>query len=207
MKQLIIFDWSGVISDDRPPVYEANMRLLEIHGRKRVTFEEWLPSTQASAIEFLKMHKIKVVVEKAAEQYRQEFNIARKKGIHPLVYKDAVKSLRQLFKKRIKMVVISTHPAKNLVDEAKEYGVNDLFEEFFGSVRDKAKTIKDIVKIYKGYKIYYVGDTVFDIQAAKKAKAKSIAITNGYHVRERLEKENPDIIVESLTGLLKHFKN
>lgn len=26
--ELMVFDWSGVVSDDRPPVYEANMRVV-----------------------------------------------------------------------------------------------------------------------------------------------------------------------------------
>ena len=36
---LFIFDWSGVISDDRKPVYEANTRLLRERGLKILTFD------------------------------------------------------------------------------------------------------------------------------------------------------------------------
>jgi pyrophosphatase PpaX len=52
----------------------------------------------------------------------------------------------------------------------------------------------------------YVGDAPFDIKAAKAAGVFSIGVTwGGIHARERLEKENPDAIVddaEELYGVL-----
>lgn len=65
----------------------------------------------------------------------------------------------------------------------------------------------DIVHNWKisKYAVYYIGDTIYDIQAAKKANVFSIAITAGYHLKERLQKENPDLIVESLKELAEYF--
>jgi pyrophosphatase PpaX len=49
----------------------------------------------------------------------------------------------------------------------------------------------------------YVGDSPFDVQAAKAAGMGSIAATWGrIHSRERLEREEPDAIVESVEELL-----
>ncbi|MFH1722635.1 MAG: HAD family hydrolase [Candidatus Altiarchaeota archaeon] len=50
-------------------------------------------------------------------------------------------------------------------------------------------------------KCIYVGDMVEDIKAAKAAGMPSIAVTWGIHTKEKLEKEDPDIIVENLTEL------
>ena len=47
--KLGIFDHSGVLSDDRNPVYAANMILLERHGKSRVSMDAWLAATKASA--------------------------------------------------------------------------------------------------------------------------------------------------------------
>ena len=52
--QLGIFDHSGVLSDDRWPVYEANMALLEFYDRFRITFAEWLAASHASAGKFVR---------------------------------------------------------------------------------------------------------------------------------------------------------
>jgi phosphoglycolate phosphatase-like HAD superfamily hydrolase len=49
--------------------------------------------------------------------------------------------------------------------------------------------------------ISYIGDTVYDIRSSKKAGTCSGAVCTGYHTRERLEKENPDLLLENLSEL------
>ena len=52
----------------------------------------------------------------------------------------------------------------------------------------------------------YVGDSPFDIRAAKAAGMHAIAVTWGrIHDRERLEREEPDAIVDSAEELLEHL--
>ena len=49
----------------------------------------------------------------------------------------------------------------------------------------------------------YVGDSPFDVQAAKAAGVGAIAVTwGGIHSRERLEREEPDAIVDTVEELL-----
>lgn len=49
----------------------------------------------------------------------------------------------------------------------------------------------------------YVGDSPFDIQAAKAAKVGSVAVTWGrIHSRARLEREEPDTVVDTVEELL-----
>lgn len=38
---VLLFDWSGTISDDRQLVYETNQRLLEAYGQPRLSLNEW----------------------------------------------------------------------------------------------------------------------------------------------------------------------
>ncbi|MDX6442507.1 MAG: pyrophosphatase PpaX [Gaiellaceae bacterium] len=52
----------------------------------------------------------------------------------------------------------------------------------------------------------YVGDSPFDIRAAKAAGMYAIAVTWGrIHDRERLEREEPDAIVDTAEELLEHL--
>jgi pyrophosphatase PpaX len=52
----------------------------------------------------------------------------------------------------------------------------------------------------------YVGDSPFDIRAAKAAGMHAIAVTWGrIHDRERLEREEPDAIVDTAEDLLEHL--
>jgi pyrophosphatase PpaX len=49
----------------------------------------------------------------------------------------------------------------------------------------------------------YVGDAPFDIEAAKAARILSVAVTwGGIHARERLEGQEPDVLVDSAEELL-----
>jgi phosphoglycolate phosphatase-like HAD superfamily hydrolase len=46
-----------------------------------------------------------------------------------------------------------------------------------------------------------VGDSVVDIRAGKNAGAKTVAVLSGIFSREELEKEKPDLILESVKEL------
>ena len=203
---ILIFDWSGVVSDDRMPVYEANMRLLKHYGKPLMTFEEWLVKTKISPREFLADQGVTENPEKIFEEYIKIYNKVRAEGIHPVVYEGAKETLRKLADKGEKLIVISSHPEKNLRGEAKEYGVEEYFSSFTGNVKDKTETIIEICKTMgvtpSPLNAAYIGDTIYDIQAAKSAGVYSVGISTGYHMRERLLKENPDQVIDSLSELL-----
>jgi len=46
-----------------------------------------------------------------------------------------------------------------------------------------------------------VGDSIYDIQAARKAKVKGIAVLTGDHSRSMLKKQKPFMILNSVKGL------
>ena len=49
----------------------------------------------------------------------------------------------------------------------------------------------------------YVGDSPFDVRAAKAAGMYAVAVTwGGIHARSRLEEEEPDVVVDSAEELL-----
>lgn len=50
--------------------------------------------------------------------------------------------------------------------------------------------------------IFVIGDTTADIQCARAAGAKAIAVCTGFCSREELEAAKPDILLDDLTGLL-----
>jgi len=100
-------------------------------------------------------------------------------------------------------VVLSSHPSENLFQEAKIYGLKELFGCMTGGTRDKAKGLKDICQQLKTdqNRTLYVGDTIYDIRAAKAAGVNSAGVATGYHLKERLQQEEPDILVSSLSEL------
>jgi phosphoglycolate phosphatase len=180
------------------------MRMLERHGKPRMTFEEWLPRTTASIRELLANFGVNENPEKLFEEYIQVLNQVRKEGIHPTIYPETKNVLQTLKKLGKKLYVISAHPEKNLRQEAREYKIEQLFSAFQGNTKDKAKVMLEMCKLnnYSSLmEVAYIGDTIYDIQAAKKAGVYSIGITNGYHAKELLAGENPNKLIDSITEL------
>lgn len=198
--KLIITDWSGVISDDRHMVYESNMRLLEKYGGSRRTFEEWLGASQLTCAAFLESAGLRLDPAVVAEEYPALLTVLREEGLHPTVYPDAHEFVRGVGGREL--VVVSSHPKSHLLAEANEYGLTDHIVHFVGNATDKGKEIARILGARPSLQALYMGDTVYDIQAAKRAGVVSVGVASGYHTRDRLIGEDPDHVFNSLTELL-----
>jgi len=202
-KFAIILDWSGLISNDAPPVYEANMRLLEYHGKARIGFEEWRSLTGATAAGFLRNCGIDADEQETYKIYRRHFDKISSNGGRPRIIPGVLETLEQL--RDLRLGVLSTHPQVNLRDEMQRYGIDDFFEFAIGGVIDKAQGLAGICERFgfNRYRTLYVGDMVYDVRAAKAAGLTSVAVSSryAYHTRERLEAENPDIILGEFSWL------
>lgn len=202
---VLIFDWSGVISDDRLPVYESNMRLMDRHSIPRMKYEDWLPQTRMTPREFFKEKGVENE-EELFEQHRKNLDDIYKEGLRPFIYPEVKNILEKLFQSGKKLAVVSSHPESTLHAEAREYGLEKYFSFFIGSVKDKTEAILDVCKKAEiapsPQTVAYTGDSIYDIQAAKKAGVYSVGITTGYHTKENLASQNPDKMIDSLSELL-----
>ena len=52
-------------------------------------------------------------------------------------------------------------------------------------------------------RVAFVGDLIPDVQAAQRAKIKSIAVLSGHSIREELEFYNPDFIIPDINYIPK----
>ncbi len=200
---LFIFDWSGVISDDRWPVYQANMRVLEDYGKPTMSFWEWLPRTTLTPIEIFENHGVHGDPKELFALYTKYLTEAVESGVTPTVYPDALDTLQHIKQRGKKLAVLSSHPEGNLRRDAEGYGIVPLLDHISGNSRDKSEGLLSVCDSLDEAPKHalYAGDTVYDIRAAKKAGLNSAGVCTGYHVRERLERENPDLLLECLSDL------
>lgn len=201
--ELFIFDWSGTISDDRRPVYEANMKVFETYGKERISFEEWLPRTTLTPVGIFRNHGIEDDAEKLFTLYKKYLDEAIKSGIVPTFYPDVHDTFSHLKNKGKKLAVLSSHPRENLVREATEYNLIGSLGLILGDSKDKVDGLKDVC-VTQGIDAessLYVGDTIYDIKAAKEAGVHSVGVCTGYHIRERLESEDPEFLLDVLSDL------
>ncbi len=201
--QLYIFDWSGTLSDDRLPVYEANMRVLSDHGKATMSYETWLTNTAMTAVEFFNSQGIWKPSDALFLEYKNHLNQVIKEGIIPSMYPETRRVLQELHEKGCKVMVVSAHPEENLHAEMQKYNVEGYIDRAIGNVRDKAHILSTIGEKSGLHprNIIYIGDTVYDVRAAKEAGILSGAIGHGYHALDRLAKEQPDYLFRSLGDL------
>lgn len=202
----LIFDWSGVISDDRLPVYEANKVVMEKHGVAHESFENWLLHTTASAPLYFASRGITADPAVLMEEYRTALQGSKERAIHPVIYPDAAATLKTLAASK-KLFVVSMHPHDHLQKEAYAYGVQEYLSGILGEVKDKATAIEGILKSSElaPLSVLYVGDTIFDIQAAKRAGVASVGISTGYQTHDVLVAEHPDLVIAKFSDLLTYL--
>jgi phosphoglycolate phosphatase len=200
----VIFDWSGVISDDRLPVYAANVQMMKDHDLEPVPYEQWIHTTKASAHEDFLSRGVHRSAEYLANAYRHALATIKSSGIHPVMYPDASATLTHLFENRKALFVVSKHPAEHLEHELEVYDLKKYFLQCYGSVEDKSLMIENIIREYRidPNQALMIGDTIYDVMAAQKAGVVSFGITTGYHRRGQLAEMHPNVIIDSLTELL-----
>src|SRR3990167_4107852 len=142
--RLVIIDWSGVISDDRNPVFETARRMIETFTGQNLTFEEWLAYTDScsNAPDFF--INFGVQMERGALQnlYSQEFSLVRGGGIKPVIYPDVTFFLQELKKKNLSPIVVSSHPEESLLIEADSFGITTFISGIIGGILDKGEVIE-----------------------------------------------------------------
>lgn len=199
--ELLISDWSGVISRDIDTVVWAKNEVRKLYGAKPLTKKEFCDGYANFEVDLVEDKEL------LWKQYKEFF---KKAPIHPTTIPGSVQAIKSFHDKGVKVVVFSSHPQEFLDQEAKEYCVDQYIDLLQGSVNlDKSKVIEGFVDQFKFPKenIIYVGDTTVDIEAAKKAGVTAVAVTSGYHGEEiyggyyKLEEAVPDLVVSDLADV------
>jgi len=203
--ELVVFDWSGTISDDRFPVYLTNMTLTEKYGGDDpiLDFRQWLARTEANIVEYLEKRGIEVDdPQQAKKDFKQQLDFFFEHGYPPQVYEDAKPVIEGLQQEGKTLAVLSAHPTTNLRHEIEDYGLQGSFDYVVGSCHDKeAGLVETRSELGTDGDCLYVGDSIGDIIAAKDSNFMAAAVTTGYDEQEELAEVDPDFLAESLTDL------
>lgn len=200
----IIFDWSGTLSDDRQMVFEANLHIRRQHGFAPIDFDTFLANIKLTAPEALAEMGLSGTKEELQTLYTKAVESVKSLGVHPTAYSDAAITLERLVAAGLNLAVLSSHPDEHLLFEAQSFGFEQHFHHISGDCHDKAigiLAILDLLGVRDRASVAYVGDTIYDIRAAKVAGVVSVGITTGYMNAVRLMMEEPDLLFYSLSDL------
>jgi phosphoglycolate phosphatase len=106
------------------------------------------------------------------------------------------------------IVIITSNVSHTVRQVLWEKGI-DGFDAVMGAEKEKSKTrkIKQAMMRYPKRPAYYIGDTVGDIIEGRKASALTVAVTWGWHEKEKLKLASPDFMVSSAGELTELFIN
>lgn len=202
--RLIAFDWSGTVSDDRLPVYEANSRQARQYGLPVLAYEDWQHSASMTVIQHFNQYNVPHSDDAIFAHFNEHYQQIYQGGLVPIVYPDAKKVLTAIKKQKIKTAIVSAHEEDQVKAEAKSFGILEHFDTISGSARNKTAAL---VRVCRDLGVdpsqtLYIGDTIFDIRSAKAVPMNAAGITTGYHTKESLAAEEPDYLLQSLSDLL-----
>jgi phosphoglycolate phosphatase len=205
MNRILIFDYDGVIIDSLPVV----LKIFNKIGKKyhiRINNRDDLEQVfDTNFYEGLRRFGLK---NNDFKEFMDEFEVElvnHQKEIR--LFKGMTENLEKL--SRNSKLVIVTSNLKNIVMDYLHKNEIMVFEEVLGAEKhvSKVQKIISIKEKYPDFEYFYIGDTIGDIIEGKEAKVNTVATTWGYHNRNKLEKQNPDFIVDSPDELTAIFES
>ena len=196
-RRLFLFDFDGVIADSLELYEDTTKRCFELIGkpitRNREDFldlfdDNFYDAIQARGVKIEEF--IRAVQEIGPTVDFSGVDVFA--GIMPVVEKLAEANT---------LVIISSNTNHAVTSILSTHSCNGYFEEIMGAdvMVSKVEKIFHAMEKY-GYSqnsTLFIGDTTGDIREAQKTGVKTIAVTWGWHSRERLTAVAPDYIINS----------
>ncbi len=198
MPELVIFDFDGTLADTKHIAYHVYLALAEKHGISPMSAEALDRLGGLSIRRRLKEHgipmwKLPGLVRSSVPLYRREMAGARLfEGIKPM--------LERLSGDDLVLAVVSSNNVEN-IERILASNEVDCFAHLVGkaSLFGKHRKIRRLLKRLNvsPKDAIYVGDELRDVEAAKKARISSVAVTWGFDHTDLLEKAAPDHLAHS----------
>jgi phosphoglycolate phosphatase len=210
--QHIIFDLDGTLSDPREGIFNGLRHALRAMGENisddhDFTYVIGPPIHDALYMyHFTDMEKVKAAVQLFREYYSVKglFENQMYEGIDDL--------LRSLRMKGAHLYVATNKPQPFAERILKHFGIYDHFTGVYGVdiTREKVSKEELVARLIDGHAVdvsaaVLVGDTKYDILAARAYGIDAAAVGYGFGRRQELEEMKPVIIIETVSDLFSFF--
>jgi pyrophosphatase PpaX len=201
MKKNIIFDWTGVIKDSvKSHLWIVNKIFKELGG-KEISLEELKENWEQPHMNFYNRYIPDLTFEKEEEIYKKA--ILDKDCPKSKAFPGIIDFIKRLKEEGYFIAVISSDLPETILLDIKEYGLEDIFDDFIFNIYDKTEALMNLIEKNKlnPKETFFIGDSNCEIESALKVGAKSIAVTWGLTSEEKLRNKNPNFIVKNLKEL------
>ncbi|MEO3704040.1 HAD-IA family hydrolase [Trichormus azollae] len=208
-QKVIIFDFDGTIADTVEALVSIANRLAIEFDYIQITANELtllrnLTSREIIRYSGVSLLKIPFLVKKVKSELKNKIT-----ELEPI--SGVKEALIELNQQGYSLGVITSNSHENVTEFLKFHNLNYLFEFIYSGVTIFGKTtiINNVLrqKQLKPQTVIYVGDETRDIEAAKKANIKVIAVSWGFNSPEALAKQNPDFLIHYPSELLDVVKH
>ncbi len=196
----IIFDWSGTLVDDLPPVLEATNAVMRAFGRAELTREEFRAQFRLPFLHWYEEVLPGVTPEALDRVFLDAFAASREPVT---VLPHAREFLHCCAGAGTRMFVLSSAPQHAVEQQARELGLHEYFEHLYAGVRDKRERIGGILheRALVREHTLLIGDMRHDIHTARAGGIASVAVLTGYEYPEVVAEAEPDLTVNNLAEL------
>ncbi|MFI4956793.1 MAG: HAD hydrolase-like protein [Gammaproteobacteria bacterium] len=201
MKHLI-FDFDGTIVDSGLLIYK---NLVAYTGNNNLTWDELrgLSSREVlSAIGVSKLDLPHLIIN-----IRNDFKLNLTQ--QPIV-PGMAELMVELRQRGFCLHIVSSNSEENIRQFLVINNLHDIIDDVTGffTIFGKSSGIKKLMKKLKTQQdaVIYIGDESRDIEAARKAGIKCVAVTWGYNKEHVLMKDEPDYLAREVSDLLNIFR-
>lgn len=208
-QKVIIFDFDGTIADTVDALVTIANRLAGEFGYIPINSQELallrnLPAREIIKYSGVSLFKIPFLVKKVKGELKHK--------IHELHLINGIKTaLVELHDQGYHLGIITSNSQDNVHEFLKCHKLDHLFDFIYSGVTIFGKTtiINNVLrqKQFKPEAVIYVGDETRDVESAKKANIKVIAVSWGFNSSEALGKQNPDFLIHDPSELVSVIKN
>jgi phosphoglycolate phosphatase len=208
-QKVIIFDFDGTIADTVDALVTIANRLALEFGYVPINSQELVLLRNLTAREIIKysgvsLFKIPFMVKKVKGELKHKIpELTPIEGINA--------ALIELHNQGYHLGIITSNSQENVNQFLKFHNLDYLFDFIYSGVTIFGKTtiINNVLrqKHFQPESVIYVGDETRDIESAKKANIKVIAVSWGFNSPEALSKQNPDFLIHHPHELLAVMKS
>lgn len=196
----IIFDWHGVISDDKRAFLQCVVNnIFKEHGLKTISLKEMRKNWEAPYMRFFNKYMPDMTLEEERKSYKKAALLCPAQES----CKGMVELLHKFRSEKINMAVLSAEPKEIIEEMIIRFGLNDVFNEIVVNIHDKSKIIADLI-IRNNFNVeetIFIGDSTHEVEVGRLAGIKTGAVTWGVQIENKLRSAKPDFIMNSVEDL------
>jgi len=206
ISKLLLFDFDGVLVDSLAVYARAIQWTLEKIDRPLVKSEaDYLDLFDDNFYAALEQRGVDLdVFARALQDYTDMMGAGHYADVRPFAFMSPI--LDALCKDHV-LGIISSNSMDTIEEILARHQHRDCFQTILGSDFALSKKDKILYALDKFQAVpentYYIGDTAGDVVEGKRAGVKTVAVTWGWHPKERLAAVGPDYLLDSPEMLLR----